>query len=145
MPEDISFIYSTWLRSYRTGSGLGLASGKHAYFLTYNQVIDHILDKDRTIIMVAAKPDEPDVIWGYMIAEPRVLHYVFVKQGFRRFGIAKALYQNHFGERPVVTHMTHLGREIIKTHPGFTFNVNLLFKGDAHGTRANPTGTQGHA
>lgn len=139
-PADIPFIYSSWLKSYRTGSGLGLASGKHAYFITYNLVIDHILEKPDAIVWVAAKEDEPNVIWGYLVAEPTVLHYVFVKGAFRRFGVAKSLYEIAFQERPFVTHMTALGREVLRMHPGFKFNPTLLFKsplGEENGTDRN--------
>lgn len=129
-PDDISFIYSTWLKSYRTGSGLGLASGKHAYFITYNLIIDHILEKPDARVWVAAKIDEPNVLWGYLVAEPTVLHYVFIKGAFRKFGIARALYQAAFTERPFVTHMTTPAREVLRTHPGFKFNPTLLFKPD---------------
>lgn len=136
-PADISFIYATWLKSYRTGSGLGLASGKRAYFITYQLVIDEILAKPEAVVYVAVKPDEPFVIFGYMVAEPSVLHYVFVKKAFFRKGIARALYNHVFLERPAVTHMTADGREIIKNHPGFHFNPSLIFKtdkGELHGT-----------
>lgn len=140
-PEDICFIYSTWLKSYRTGSGLGLASGKHAYFLTYNLIIDQILGRSDTAVWVAVKFDEPNVIWGYAVSEPGVLHYVFVKEAFRKFGIARSLYQNSFNARPFVTHVTQDARDVMCGHPGFRFDVNLLLssdKGDSdHGEKRN--------
>lgn len=143
-PDDIPFIYSTWLKSYRTGSGLGLASGKHAYFITYNLIIDYILEKPDAHVWVAVKPDEPNVIYGYLVCEPTILHYVYVKDGFRKLGIAASLYKTAFYERPYITHATAMSRELLKTHAGFKFNSSLLFKPDkgdiAHGQASGSPG-----
>lgn len=141
-PADISFMYATWLKSYRTGSGLGLLSGKHVYFLTYNLILDQILSRPRTKVLVAVNNEDSHVIYGYLVYEPGILHYVFVKEAFRRFGIARHLYGHAFKERPHITHLTELGRDVICTHPGFKFNPSLIFndeKGDYdHGKERNP-------
>lgn len=123
LPDDISFIYSTWLKSYRTGSGLGLASGKHAYFLLYNSIIDQILKRDGVIPTIAADPGEPQVIYGYLVAEPGVVHYIYVKEAFRKFGIASDLYKR-CGKPKIITHRT---REITPLLEKYALTCNPAF------------------
>ena len=129
-PKDISFVYATWLRSYRTGSGLGLIAGKHAYFTLYQHIIDFILQKDTTTVSVAALEANPSVVLGYAVTEPKILHYVFVKEAFRRFGIAKDLYRSAFEKAPAITHITKIGREIIGDLQDWKLRPELIFKGE---------------
>lgn len=44
-------------------------------------------------ILVAADPQEEDVIYGWVCFEPgtKILHYVYTTDGFRRMGIAQGL------------------------------------------------------
>lgn len=127
-PDDISFIYATWLRSYRLGSGLGLASGKSAYFHTYNRIIDHILGRDQTTALVAALADEPTVILGYLISDESALHYAFVKEPFRRMGIARALYEACQTKRPCfITHKTRCLAPVLEKHGHLAYSASHLF------------------
>lgn len=134
-PNDISFIYATWLNSYRTGSGLGLASGKQAYYLTYNCVIDNILSREGTKTLVAVDPAENSVIYGYLVASSTAIHYAFVKEAFQRLGIARSLYEKLFGlysalwpdSTPFITHKTRALVPILKKYP-LTYNPTLIFQ-----------------
>ena len=115
--DDISFIYSTWLRSYRNDSAIGLSVRKSVFFESYRLVLDQILAKAATKVLVACKIDEPNVIYGYLVAEPteKILHYIFVKDAFRRFQIAKTLFQTAFPEHGVGgVYITHLTRTASK-------------------------------
>lgn len=132
-PDDIPFIYSTWLNSYRTGSGLGLSSGKRPYYLTYNCILDQILARAET--WVAVSLEDASVIYAYLVHEANTLHYVYVKEGFRGFGIARALFESA-GLPPDarITHRTKMAEPILRAHPALTFNITrLLAPEETHG------------
>lgn len=125
--DDLSFIYSTWSRSYRYDSPVGRACKNSTFFKEYNRIIDYILSQPDTKVLVAAKPDEPNVFFGYIVGQPGILHYVFVKEAFLIHGIAKALFEE-LGSPAVYTHKTMNARVILNKHPEMTFNPFLLYK-----------------
>ena len=130
-PEDIPFLYSTWLNSYRNDSETGLSVRKSIFFESYRLILDYILQKNTTKVLVACKPDEPNVIYGYMVAEPsdNVLHYVFVKEAFQRFGIANSLQQQLFPNTSsgtvTITHRTEYAYNYCKK---FMYNPFRLYQ-----------------
>lgn len=90
-PEEIAWIYASWLNSYRYGSTLGKSCRNSIFFAHYPLVMDDILAK--STVKVAADLDNPKVAFAYIVSDEKTLHYVFVKEPFRRFGIATDLYQ----------------------------------------------------
>lgn len=125
--EDLSFIYSTWGRSYRYDSPVGRACRNSIFFKEYNRIIDYILSQPDVKILAAVKTDEPHVIFGYAVAQPGVLHYMFVKEAFFLNGIGSSLYL-HLGKPQTYTHKTMTIRAILNKHPEMTFNPFLLYK-----------------
>ena len=109
MITDIPFIFSTWLKGYYYGSKALKRIEKRAFMINYYQVIQKILSNPVTTVLVACSKEDPDVILGYSVAEPPTLHWVFVKKGFRKLGIAKAITPY---EVLRVTHMTEIANEI---------------------------------
>lgn len=128
--QDLAFIYSTWSRSYRYDSPLGRSCRNSIFFPEYNRVIDWVLSQEDTQVVVASDPVEQHVIFGYMVHQPNILHYVFTKEAFFRFGIAKSLYQ-HIGCPKVFTHKTLKVKDILEKYPDMTFNPFILFKQEA--------------
>lgn len=128
--SDIAFIYSTWLNATKYDSDIGKNIRKSVFFEHYRLVIDHILSKETTNVLVACKPDEPSVIFGYLVSEPETIHFCFVKESFRNLGIARSLYESAFsdsGEGAVsTTHETQFAEEIIRKH--FDYNPFLLYQ-----------------
>ncbi len=128
--SDLNFIYATWLRSYRNDSEIGISVRKSVYFDSYQLIIDNILAKSTTRVIVACKPDEPEVIFGYLVAEPTldVLHYAFTKEAFFKLGVAKSLYKTLFlNSSPSsvsISHMTHQANDLCKQ---FNYNPFLLY------------------
>jgi GNAT superfamily N-acetyltransferase len=89
-PEDHAFIYATWLRSYRdSNAARSLVDDPRFYYEYHHAIIEAILSRGSVTVAVAI--GDPKTILGYAVHEPRTLHYVYVKHGFRRMGIAKAL------------------------------------------------------
>ena len=129
--NDLAFIYSTWLNSYRADSHYRKTCTKFIFFKEYPRVVDLILGRATTI--VACLPDQPNVIIGYLVHEPGVCHYAFTKESFRKLGVMSTLWNHAFKEREVVTsHKTRCVEGAMEFHR-VTFNPFLLFERGEHG------------
>lgn len=101
---DLPLVYHSWLHTLREASPWDVLS-RTVYFRGQHAVIENILA--RAGLVVAALEDDPDQILGYAVAEPGVLHWVYVKSLFRRYGVARALLAELDLPSPVVyTHKT---------------------------------------
>ena len=123
-PEDINFIYATWLRSYRRDSDVGRQARNLVYYKEYNKVIDHLLTS--STIKVACLDDDEVVILGYAVFDRDNIHYVFVKEAFRRLGIAKRLIESSLILPETCTHSTYIAEVIIEKFK-LTYNPFSLF------------------
>lgn len=115
---DKNFIYSTWLNALYygnrwakdiepvTGAPIDIFGeiDEPAFYLNYRAVIDRLLSRCGT--MVACLKEDEDVILGYCVTEPEILHFIFIKDAWRRAGIAKKLVPKGI---KAVTHLTKLG------------------------------------
>ena len=129
-PEDTAFIIQSWVKSYWQG----FVSFCHEisppiYNKNQRRVIENILTDCKKTSLVAHVPEEPDVIIGWAVIEKRLgerlVHYVYVKEAFRKFGIAERL----VGREPFTyTHLTRRAQSILDGRRGFTFNPWLLAK-----------------
>jgi len=90
---DLSFVYSSWLKSYRT-SDASRRMVNDVYYGGHKRVIARLLST--SLAIVAVNPEDPDQIYGYIVyaeaAGVPVVHYVYVKQPYRRHGIASQLF-----------------------------------------------------
>lgn len=114
-PECLSFIYSSWLKSFRIYSRWAKAVPAQIYFGNHKRVVQKLLEDSG--VLIACNPECPDQIFGYAVYQPTaggvaVLHYLYVKQPYRKMGIATALFREalhrseHRSELPVaVTHI----------------------------------------
>lgn len=110
--SDFPFIYSTWLKGLRFGNDSFAMMEQGSYFKNYHRYLEHVLNLPSTIIMVAALQEDPDTILGYsVLGNNGTIHYVHVKQAFRKFGIAKQLCPQDIRR---VTHVTKVGWSILK-------------------------------
>lgn len=107
---DVPFIFSSWLRSYRTSRFAGEMNNT-IYFSEHHKVIQRLLQSCEVYIACSEK-DGTD-IYGWICAE-RVqgifcLHFVYVKHTYRNLGIGKMLlnaYAHEPGLASVYTHQT---------------------------------------
>jgi GNAT superfamily N-acetyltransferase len=110
IPDDIRFVASSWFESFRRG---GFAP--EVAFSIYQQgqggVIDARIAHDDVVI--ATHPDIPDEICGWMVRArvPATCHYIYVKQAYRRRGIATQLASVFDGFKEH-THETKVGRHL---------------------------------
>jgi hypothetical protein len=110
-PDDYNFILATWLRGLYYGNDWFGKIPKEIYMDRYHKVIDAILRKPTIQASLAVLLEDPDVILGYSIYEPDILHWVYVKTAWRRIGIAKDIVPRGTN---TVTHLTKIGDQIRK-------------------------------
>lgn len=93
--EDENFIYNSWLKSFWTEGALLSCLGRDVYFPRHHKVIERLLDRAATRVLIASLKEDEGTILGYLVSEGTtdfdVLHYCYVKGAFLRFGIATAL------------------------------------------------------
>lgn len=127
--EDLNFILSSYLKSYRNSMS---AIGNDLYFPNQQKVFEEILT--RSMIAIACDPEHEDQIFGwgcceYVAPEHAVLHYLYVKFPFRRNGLAKDIIAALIHENCLFveySHNTHASNLITK---GYQYNPFYLFKG----------------
>lgn len=130
-PSELNFIYATWLNNYRYDSFLGMACKNSVFFSEYPSVIDHILSKPFTKILIACFPDTASVILSYLVYEPNTLHYLFTKEIYRHQGIARSLIERAFQGRTAVSlsHRTLMSEPVLqKYRDKFIYNPFQLFE-----------------
>lgn len=87
--SDASFVYSAWINSYKDSERAGIIPD-HVFYGVTKTVVNSLMARGMQIIL-AVNPDDDDQLVGFIAYEPSVLHYCFVKDIFRRTGVAKAL------------------------------------------------------
>lgn len=100
IPSDESFVTSTWVKSMlSTGKAhkmVGHAQRRHGQDRgigaplgqLLNDRVDLILDRKTCRCLVTAWDKHPDVILGWMVYEPGVIHYIWVRKEERGHRIA---------------------------------------------------------
>lgn len=85
--EDHPYIVDSWLLSFR-GQAIGRDAGP-AYVRDMKWFIRRLLSTAR--VLVAADADHPATIWGWTATADKTVLYVYVREQFRRNGVAKIL------------------------------------------------------
>lgn len=125
--DDLNFIYATWLDSYRYDSAIGKAHKNTIFFAEYKKVIDLLLEKSD--VLIAHVPESEETILGYMVFEPQVLHYIYIKGSFWNLGLGRDFLFKNFSWNPIIyTHETFRAAQIIGKNSDFVHNNLLLFK-----------------
>lgn len=92
------------------------------FFNYHHRLIERILDRAACIM---ARSE--GVIVGYIVFEPGIVHYVYIKQAFRTLGIATSLFKSSGLDIDTCcyTHSTKVGRELAEKN-GLSYNPYLL-------------------
>lgn len=119
--EDVPFILNSWLKSARN-VGDSRHMSNDVYYTNYR---DECVKKLKAgFVTVACNPDIPSQIFGWAAASDTALHYVYVKEPYRKRGIAGQLVRHLFpewGREP--TKITTVGR----FHREWGPKYNLVF------------------
>jgi hypothetical protein len=118
--DDLPFIFSTWLRSFRYSSTFANEISKEVYYEFHTKVIDRILSRIPTIY-IACDKTSPDTIFGYILGEGEVLHFIYVKKDFRKLGIGSTLLDT-YGIPKYISHLTKSAKKFIENNPTVRYN-----------------------
>jgi hypothetical protein len=107
---DKEFLFSSWLKSFRNGTMVRNIPNA-VYYANHHKVIENLMRDAKTIICCNA--DDPSIIYGYIcydyIDSQFVLHFMYIKQLYRKLGIAQDLLSatgNDFNKLGCYTHQT---------------------------------------
>ena len=135
LPDELSFIYATWLNSFQSDSFIGNACRKTIFFQEYPKILDQILSRLSAKVLVAYFSESPTVILSYLVYEGQILHYLFTKEVYRKHGIAESLVLEAFSsyfqaDNPVYfSHRTFTSEPILEKHKSYlTYNPFKLYK-----------------
>lgn len=111
--NDIPFIHETWRKNYYKGANYSKHLSPQEFDAAHRPIRNNILLKRDATIIVAASKEDPDVIIGWIAVQKPLqskgmfLHYLYVKEEFRRLGIGSELVKRAIPDEPVMfTHMT---------------------------------------
>jgi hypothetical protein len=143
--SDIPFIRDTWYRSTKDCCALGgdrvNAKWKgprppvmqpSVFRVEHHRTMTDILSRDGVLILVAGDHDDTSQLYGHLVAEGgedrATLHFVFVKQAFRRLSIATQMFEvanGLVGGGPYwASHWTHLMPRLLKHHSEINIEYN---------------------
>jgi GNAT superfamily N-acetyltransferase len=93
-PDEWAFIFDSWARSYRRSPWAGTVPN-HLWDAVSRAASAGLVDRGATVV-VAVTPIEGQEgrrIMGYAVVEPdkRCLHWLYVKDDFRRMGVGSSL------------------------------------------------------
>lgn len=97
--REVSLIFSSWLKSLKSGSYIMKRVRDSIYFPKQHRRIEKIIADPNTVLLVAQQEDDVDQVFGYICATKKVhndqtylyIHYVYVKAPFRSKTIANLL------------------------------------------------------
>lgn len=111
---DSGFIYSTWPKGLYHASSTPIKTPKAQFFKElYDQIKQHMLTSK---IFIACMDEDRDTILGYSVIDRDTLQWVYVKELFRKQGLARALIKNK-SNRVNVVNLTKVGNAILQKHP----------------------------
>lgn len=119
--DDLAFIYSTWLRSFRYSSDFAKDITNDVYYEMHHQVIDRILARGATVL-VAVEREHPEVLFGYLVGEGPVAHFAYVKKPFRMLCIGTALLKAYPNPIKFISHLTKDGKKFLEVHKEIRYN-----------------------
>jgi len=103
-PEDsrrCSPIVSLWSSSYKESHYAGLIWEEDWADIMHRQIAK-IMERQKRTAIIACEKDDPDFLYGFIVGDTTgttpVVDYVFVKEPYRKEGVARAL----FGELGVL-------------------------------------------
>ena len=116
IPSDISFIFSSWLKSYRS-SNFAKNISNTIYYKAHHNLIETLLRYSDVII--ACSSTDQDQIFGYMVAS-RIdgiftIHYAYVKHPYRKLGIGTMMlgaFDHDFSTVGCYTHDTYIAHRL---------------------------------
>lgn len=118
--SDLNFIRSSWSSSYYRGADYTKFMSPKEFNDQHRPIRDELLLSPNVAIIIACNPNDEDLILGWILVETKedqfILHYLYVKEVFRREGLGRELVRKAINDNKVqVTHMTGRAQKIIRS------------------------------
>lgn len=131
--EDLNFIKATWLNSIFYGSETFKHIPKSTFMHHYSPLLEKIILGDLNVpankIFVACLKDDEDAIIGYTVHNgDNTLHFVYVKEDFRRIGVGTILLET----LPNPQYSTHFIEASKNRFKHLTFNPFIIWETYLH-------------
>ena len=122
--EDKNFILATWLPGLYHGGAWYSEMPKDVFMKNYHGFLEQLLKHHNTEIKVSCLSSDHDVIIGYVVIakDPLALHWVYVKNDFRKIGVASMLIPK---DVKIATHVSKAGVVIMKKK-GWIYNPFII-------------------
>lgn len=126
--NDLNFIMSKWLKNYKFSSRFTKKIKPDVYYKWHHLLIENIMGRSTSTILIANPIDEPDVNLGFICFETmgsdKIIHYAFVKPEFRNFGVGKRLFNKAMDGKQLgyFTHWTYPIDTIEMKLPNLTYD-----------------------
>lgn len=92
--EERGFVVSTWSRSYKSRHSAGLITSEDWPAVMHPQLEKH-LDRAGARTILAYEKGDPNFFYGWIAGDTServpVVYYAYVKEAYRRAGVARAL------------------------------------------------------
>lgn len=125
-PSELAYVKATWLKHYKEHSDFAKPIRDSVYYPAHSRLVDQILTKRNSIVLIAAHVDEPDVILGFLVYEyfdEAVIHYAYVVSRARKLGVATAMLKAaDISDRFTFTHRTPDAKAIQTNNPNMTYD-----------------------
>lgn len=91
--QDISFVYSVWLRSYKHDSPITSKINSSIFFEEHHKLLDQVLSNPKVIVVLAVDSNDPEYIVGFIAVNKvdKVIHFSYTKKPLRKFGVFNML------------------------------------------------------
>lgn len=95
--KDRKFWLDAWLKSYRQSDWAGVCPN-HLYYDLHRMILDGLLERGAKIHMICV-PERPDSFMGFICTEGNTVHYVYVKEPWRRNNLAAQVLVDKVGKK----------------------------------------------
>lgn len=128
IPDDTPFVIATWLNYYKYFSYFAKRIRKGVFFKWHHKIVENILKKPTTTVLIATPTNDPEIILGFLVTEKmdqdQVIHFIFVKEELRNMGIGRRLIEESKIDLDKVffTHWTYSVNDLIKKYPNISYD-----------------------
>ncbi len=130
-PNDLNFIYSSWLNSYNDHNKFQPIKGP-AYYGYHKLLINKLLNQ--SLVSVICNPDDTEQILGYAIYQIQndslILHWLYIKYSFRQLGLSKYLINSlldNIKNKTFIITLKGSNYDLYKDKYDHTYNPKLAF------------------
>lgn len=109
---DLNLVRKSWMRSYRKSAAMDWV-GNASYDAGMPARIERIIAAPSVRVLMARPPVDPLTAFGFIVASPTTLHYLWTKEAWRKMGVAHQLVHDAFPSAPErLTHLTKMGENL---------------------------------